>query len=72
MKHLRDPYFWVCVRAALDNERFVENWRRLHGLDVPRTVLDRMVDKATGRDDWVARTFLDDVKELIYDRCPEE
>lgn len=68
MEHYNDPYFWVCVRSALNNHRFVENWKRLHGVELPRSSIETMVDEATGRNDWIAQQFLDDVKELIYDR----
>lgn len=67
-KHYDDPWFWECVRAAMSNPRFVNNWMRLHEVELPRTAIEKAVDEASGHNDWLAQQFLDDVKELIYDR----
>ncbi|ALT58016.1 hypothetical protein FDG94_gp023 [Pseudomonas phage SM1] len=69
MEHYKDPYFWVCVRAALSNSSFVENWARLHELELPRNGIEAAIDEATGRNSQIVELFLGDVKNLIYDRA---
>lgn len=67
--HFADPWFWVCLEAALSCE-FFDNWCRLYGHRPSRNHLEAMVDKATGYGDEVAEAFCAHVKDLIYDRIP--
>ena len=62
------PPFLVCLAAAAANPDFVREWERLRGFRAPRAPIDAMVDEACGLNDEKARLFIEDVRELIYDR----
>lgn len=64
--------FAQCVSACLSNSEFVANWQRLRGVRLPASVLERMIDDASGHSDDIARRFLADVFELVYARLPRE
>jgi hypothetical protein len=58
--------FGDCVRGALDTPEFLQQWARLRGIKLTGNPLDTAIDKATGYDGHIARTFLADVYDLIY------
>ena len=67
--HFADPWFWICVREAIESG-FLNEWLRLTGNRLSGSVIERMVDEATGYGEDVARQFLQHVKEAIYDVVP--
>jgi hypothetical protein len=59
-----------CVDAAARNPVYVMQWARIRGIELPETPMDWLVDDSTGRADSIAALFIEDVRELIYDRLP--
>lgn len=59
------------VMAAARSPEFVDSWARLRGVRLPQSVLDRLIDHATGHDDAIVSMFIADVRELVCDRLPE-
>jgi hypothetical protein len=60
-----------CVDAASSNPVFVVHWARLRGISLPDTPMDWLHANACGTSDSIASLFIEDVRELIYDRLPE-
>lgn len=67
-KHYADPYFWECVIAATSNPDFVEHWSRLNDVEVPLAQIRDARTNKNSRRNWLVERFLNDVKEVIYDR----
>lgn len=63
--------FDECVQYCYSNEDFVRELERLHG-DSPVGPMEAMVDKACGMRDYRLRRFIDNVKDLIWDRLPSD
>lgn len=47
---------------------FVTEWSRLRGVSLPTTPIERMVDEATGRNDSIAKQFIEDVYDIVWSR----
>jgi hypothetical protein len=60
-----------CVEVAAANPEFVVNWARIRGVSLPTTPMDWLVSDASGHCDSIAALFIEDVREMIYDRVPE-
>ena len=60
--------FESCVIAASENEDMVKNFDRLHGtnLELSGSLIDLLIDKATGRQNSDVRKFLDFVYDAIF------
>lgn len=67
-KHYADPYFWECVMSAVSNPDFVEHWARLNDVEVPLAQIRDARTNKNSRRNWLVERFLNDVKEVIYDR----
>ena len=67
-RHYADPQFWECVAAALANPEFLEHWSRLNNIEVPLCRIRDARTNKNSRRDWLVERFLNDVKEVIYDR----
>lgn len=66
---MNDPWFLQCIAVALSDVEYVENWARLRNIKIPRSTIERMVCEATGEASGIARQFIEDVYELIYQRA---
>ena len=62
------PSLLECVNSALMSDEYVENWSRLRGIRLQRSLIDCMIDEATGYEEHVAAVFINDVYDLIYSR----
>ena len=63
--------FADCLNACAANPEFVKNWARLRGIRFAGNPLERAIDTATGYDEHIAQTFIEDVADLLWSRLPE-
>ena len=64
--------FKQVVMFCYDQPDFVREWSRLRGVSFSKTPIDLMIDKATGYQAKVMRMFIEDVKDLVWDRIGPE
>jgi len=62
------PPFALCLLMAVNTPEFIQNWERLRGIKLPKNHLEQLIDDATGASDKWAQLFVQDVRELIYER----
>jgi hypothetical protein len=69
-----DPAFSACMREAIGTPELVANFDRLYGasLTTPRSPIERMVDKATGKTEDDMRAFVEFVHDCIYLRLLDD
>jgi hypothetical protein len=63
--------FLDCLQACARDEEFVQHWLRLRGFRMARNPLEGAIDKATGFDEHIGRTFAADVWDLVWLRLRE-
>lgn len=64
--------FDECVMQCLRTPGLLEGFCRLHGYEVPKSSIDLMVDKATGRMEDLAKEFVVFVWNAVWLRLPRE
>jgi hypothetical protein len=63
--------FIECVAFCAGNPEFVSQWARLRGFKLSGlSPLEQEIDKASGFGEHVAKTFIADVADLVWDRMP--
>ncbi len=69
-----DPAFMKCLDEASDTPELIEQFDRLYkcSLSGPRSAIERMVDKACGKDEDDMMKFVEFVHDCIYLRLPDE
>lgn len=71
-----DPAFNKCLFEAASTPEFIENFDRLTGSQVGRigagSVIEQMIDQATGFRDEQIRKFVEFVHDSVYLRLPHE
>jgi hypothetical protein len=67
---LPDPWFHVCLNAAVRERELVENFDRLYGANLCRrgAPLDLTIDEATGRQSADMERFCEFVFDFVYAR----
>jgi hypothetical protein len=61
-----------CVRACASNPQYMAHWIRLRRLRPPSSMMDILVDRATGHYEHLAALFIADVRDLVWNRLPPD